>query len=660
MARLEDHFRALTKVRPPDSWPDIGERKPRQLAPPVTPGRRIGVIILSFAVAIAGFVFMTRAFRTDRQLPTPVARVGNGLIAFSRGGPEAGLYVMNPDGAEFARVTSEAADTHPAWSPDGSRIAFVRGFWDKDAGIYVMHADGSEMQRITDGGSDVAGSDLEPAWSPAGTRIAFAREGRPAGAEVGNTDIYVVHADGTDLVRLTDGPVMEYSPTWSPDESSIAFVGYDLAAGGRQPSRVRLYVMSQDGTDIRMLGPEDVAQPAWSPDGSEIAYVDTRTGSIMAIRPNGVGRRRIIDVADVVGGAHLVFGPTWSPDGTKLAFAAGPDDRDTHIYVVNRDGSGLTQLTDSPAPDVLPAWQPVPGEVGSPTPETTTTCDGAVSKLQSSGSTDAVYLAPYLAGDDTWDTHSSCPARAGDATVAWASTIPLRAEHEAIAIPVNTIGALPVDGIVVTVETVMSGYDPALGPYPFDLSGLTLTEATMRPPNEEEPTGDYAVLETYSEPALVRVYFGTPSPSEQLILRAQRELDTLQLPPICPAPAHGGYGAELSNDQGLPGDPITVSGPMPFQREGGSYDTSGETRMIAWWNASPEDWPYLATFSTVQASPAVEAAPLLRLGEGGADSCSFSIRFTVPDVAPGDYPIVVLQEGGDSATMEASLTFHVS
>jgi Tol biopolymer transport system component len=651
MPNLDDHFRALTKVRPPNDWPALGERVPNPRATRTTTGRRLAIVALALAVAAGGFVFAVRAFQDGRP-PVPAAPVGDGLIAFSRGGDEAGLYVMNPDGTEVRRLTTEVVDTAPAWSPDGSSIAFVRGFWDPNAGIYVMAADGSDLHRITDGGLSDDAPEIDPAWSPDGSRIAFARES-------GNTDIYAVSRDGTGVTRLTDSPVMEYRPAWSPDGSRIAFVGYDVAAGGKPPSSVRLYVMNADGIGVTDVGPENADGPSWSPDGSEIAYVDTESGSIMAIRPDGSGQRRILDVAALVGGMHLVYDVAWSPDGTKLAFAAGPDDRDTHIYVVNRDGSGLTQLTDGPAPDVDPTWQPVPGD-GSPTSEPSTTCVDTTTKPQPNGSTDAVYLSPYLAGAEGWYTHSSCPAHAGDATVAWASTIPLESEHEAIAIPVNTIAALPPDGIVITVETVMSEYDPALGPFPFDLSGLTLIDATKRPPNEEEPPGDYAVLELDSEPVLVRVYFGSASPSQQLIDSAQRELDTLQLPPVCPTPAEGGYGAELSIHRGAPGDVVTVSGPMPFQREDGSYDTSGETRMVAWWNASHEDWPYLSSFSNVRPSPAVDTSALLRLGEGGRDSCSFSIRFAVPDVPPGDYPIVVLQEGGGSSTIEASLTFHVS
>ena len=317
-----------------------------------------------------GLVLVVRAFRTEPRPPAPASTVGNGVIAFSRGGPDAGLYAVDPDGTGLTRITVRKVDTDPAWSSDGARLAFVRGFWDADAGIYVMDAEGSDRDRITAGGSPASGPDTGPAWSPDGTRIAFAR---------GEADIYVANADGTNIVRLTEGPVMENEPSWSPDGARIAFEGYDLASGGQPPSAVRLYVMNADGTGIREIGPENVQGPAWSPDGSELSYVDTETGSIMAIRPDGTGERRILDVAELVGGVHLVYDVAWSPDGTKLAFMAGPDDTSTHIYVVNRDGSGVVQVTDDPAPDSSPAWQPVLAADQSPTPEPTVLPQGTIS-----------------------------------------------------------------------------------------------------------------------------------------------------------------------------------------------------------------------------------------------------------------------------------------
>jgi hypothetical protein len=183
---------------------------------------------------------------------------------------------------------------------------------------------------------------------------------------------------------------------------------------------------------------------------------------------------------------------------------------------------------------------------------------------------------------------------------------------------------------------------------------------TPRGPEAEEPTGNCSVLEIPNRYVLVRVHLGSSSPSDALVQRAQAELDTLQIPPVCPAPAHGGYGASANPSSGAPGDSVTVEGPMPFRHEDGSYDTSGETTMVAWWNASPNDWEHLSPSSSVSPSPA-GPGPIVRLGEGGTGACSLAIDFSVPDVPPGDYPIVVLQEAGSrGSTIEASLVFHVS
>jgi len=301
MPSLDDHFNALTKVRPPEGWPDLSERGTRPLAPPPSHRLRVGTAVLAFVVAAAGLVLAIRAFRMERT-ETPSSAVQNGVIAFARGGTQSGLFATNPDGTGLTKLPSVPGDTDPAWSPDGSKIAFVR-FREGGAGIWVMNADGTGLRRITDGGPDVDGTDLGPAWSPDGSRIAFAREGRPAKAATGNADIYVVNADGTDVVRLTDDPMMEYAPTWSPDGSRIAFAAYDLATGGNPPSPLRLYVMKADGTDMETLGPENVEGLSWSPDGTELVF-EAVEGGIYSVGADGSGLTRLS-----LGGS----GPTWSP-----------------------------------------------------------------------------------------------------------------------------------------------------------------------------------------------------------------------------------------------------------------------------------------------------------------------------------------------------------
>jgi hypothetical protein len=159
------------------------------------------------------------------------------------------------------------------------------------------------------------------------------------------------------------------------------------------------------------------------------------------------------------------------------------------------------------------------------------------------------------------------------------------------------------------------------------------------------------------------VYFGSVAPTEDQVRAAQDELDTLQVPPVCPVPSEGGYEATATPAEGAPGDTVTLTGPMPFQHEDGSYDRTGSTVIIAWWNADPKDWEYLSSFSANPPSPA-GPGPLLRLGEGGIGMCSFSITFTLPDVPPGEYPTALLQEGPlpnpNGSTLEASLIIRVT
>jgi hypothetical protein len=271
------------------------------------------------------------------------------------------------------------------------------------------------------------------------------------------------------------------------------------------------------------------------------------------------------------------------------------------------------------------------------------------------------YAMPFFPYHDGWHTRDFGFVPRGDATGAWASTTPFKAADRsdtAPAIPPATIAALPPDGIVVTVEATPWSFDPDLGPYPPAADRpLDLGQATLRGPTAEEPPGDYSILEIQPGYLLVRIYFGVANPSPDLVALAQRELDTVEIPPVCPMPATGGFGATPSATEGAPGETVTIDGPMPFQHEDGSYDHTGGNFMSAWWNASPDDWEALSS-STATPSPAT-TGPLLRLGESGRGACSFSIAFTVPDVPPGSYPIVVMQESPNSSTMEAALTFTV-
>ncbi|MGH2765470.1 MAG: TolB family protein, partial [Actinomycetota bacterium] len=139
-------------------------------------------------------------------------------------------------------------DDDPAWSPDGSKIAFST---DRDGNleIYVMNAaDGSGQTNLTNDGED----DREPGWAPDGSRIAFR-------ANRGGFEIYVMNADGSGQTNLTNSPGGDVSPTWSPDGTRIAFATSRLGFN-------EIFVMNADGsgqTDLTNNLPASDGSPDW-------------------------------------------------------------------------------------------------------------------------------------------------------------------------------------------------------------------------------------------------------------------------------------------------------------------------------------------------------------------------------------------------------------
>ena len=178
-------------------------------------------------------------------------------------------------------LTTLAVPSQPAVSPDGGRVVYVLRTLDREADrnvdqLWTVPTAGGTPRRLTAGTSDTA-----PAWSPDGTRVAFVRDGQ----------VHVLVADGGEPEKVTDLPLGAGAPVWSPDSSRIAFTaavdptdgtgplvtkGIDYQADGAGmfgAVRSQLHVVDLATGDCRQLTDGDHAgQPAWSPDGHTVAF----------------------------------------------------------------------------------------------------------------------------------------------------------------------------------------------------------------------------------------------------------------------------------------------------------------------------------------------------------------------------------------------------
>lgn len=293
----------------------------------------------------------------EAQAPS---QVGTLVFVSTRDGNDE-IYVMRPDGSGQTRLTDNTIrDYAPAWSPvpervegtntaTNARIAFA-SHRDGNTDIYSMHADGSNPIRLT----THAAVDDSPAWSPDGTQIAFVSH------RDGNPEIYIMpvppdmptasgegNASIEDkVVRLTQNAVADGSPSWSPDGTKIAFSSF-------RSENHDIYVMNLDGSEQMNLtmNPGRDLDPAWSPDGTQIAFCSFRGRQFDIYVMYADGSEQTNMTPNAMSG----MAPVWSPDGSRFAFHSFQNGKYS-IYAMNTDGSGQTLLTGGEAFNWEPSW----------------------------------------------------------------------------------------------------------------------------------------------------------------------------------------------------------------------------------------------------------------------------------------------------------------
>jgi TolB protein len=232
------------------------------------------------------------------------------------------------------------SDSNPAWSPDGSKIAWTR------SGAWVMNADGSNKVQLT------SGSGLKPLWSPDGQWISV----------VGYDGIFIIPANGGTLLNLTNDPGNDdMQGNWSPSSDEIVFEtsrhkilsGTSVITFNFELYKVNIHSLVQTRLTDNLKEDND---PAWSPDGAYIAFLSDREGSggnrgLYVMNSDGSNTQRLT-------GPMWMLGPiSWSPDSRRLA-VQGRSDGSAEIYVIDVVTGDIKRLTNDTVSDYNPVWRP--------------------------------------------------------------------------------------------------------------------------------------------------------------------------------------------------------------------------------------------------------------------------------------------------------------
>ncbi len=274
--------------------------------------------------------------------------------------PNFQLWTVDPPAAPVVFTPKGEEPQGPAWSPDGTRIAYAASTR-TPAGIWTIGSAGGSPTHVAGTGL----GDLHPTWSPDGRRIAFQRM---AGAN--SSGIFIIDAGGG-TATLIPGTEEFAHPSWSPDGRKIAastasFDGDEIAA------------FTPDGDDLEELTNDTTTdgEPDWSPDGSKIVFVSRRQ------IPGGTVVRKRLWIMDANGENPTQFtgpfatntggttvedhNPSWSPDGEEIAFSRSHQNGSRFVMVKDVSGAdAAVQVTPGPTNNTdhtwdFPDWQPIP------------------------------------------------------------------------------------------------------------------------------------------------------------------------------------------------------------------------------------------------------------------------------------------------------------
>jgi len=262
------------------------------------------------------------------------------VILLSVGGPQ----IAQAQAVKIGETTqvSVAKDLYPFFSPDGQRLV-LHSNRNGTYQIFTMDVDGSNIAALT----DTEAPNQTAVFSPDGKRIAFQSE------RDGNREIYVMDADGSNQVNITNHPLEDSHPKWSSDGDWILF---DSVRANPASGRENLYIMRADGSEVQRISTNEEVDSygSLSPEGRNIVWRrilpsggNTKSGrnsEVFVMNRDGTAIRNLSGHPDFDGY------PAFSPDGRWVVFASNRDGStftEFNLYLADLQGDNLTRLTET-------------------------------------------------------------------------------------------------------------------------------------------------------------------------------------------------------------------------------------------------------------------------------------------------------------------------